>query len=107
MISHWDDGSGMTAILSFELTVAWLGWHLVALRKLPDQGGEKPSDWLGPQNGSRDSFPSVEIENKKVSCLAGFVGGRTKKPSIPGEEDKKNICGHEGPKFLKPVLKIA
>ena len=76
MISHWDDGSGMTTILSFELTVAsrqrmtvkkeygsqgrpdvytgWpdgkrmgLGWHLVALKKSPDQGEEERSQMIG------------------------------------------------------------
>ena len=59
-------------------------------KKSADQEGgrEKPSDWLGPQNGSGDSFPSAEIESKKVSCLAGFVAGRRTKASIPGRRQK-------------------
>ena len=31
-----------------------------------------------PKNGSGDSFPSAEIDNKKVSCWTGIVGDRTK-----------------------------
>ena len=33
------------------------------------QGGEreKPNDWLGPQNGSGDPFPSAEVNSKNVS----------------------------------------
>ena len=49
---------------------------------------EKPNDWLGSQNGSGDSFPSAEIDSKKVSCLAGFVAGRRTKASIPGRRQK-------------------
>ena len=57
-----------------------LGWHLVALKKIAWPGGrrEKPNDWLGPQNGNGDSFPSAEIDNKKVSCWTGFVADGTK-----------------------------
>ena len=47
----------------------------------PDTGRgkrEKPNDWLGPQNGSGDPFPSAEVNSKKRSFWAGFVaGGRT------------------------------
>ena len=43
--------------------VTGLGWNLVALRK--EGGREKPNDWLGPQNGSGDPFPSAEIDSKK------------------------------------------
>ena len=40
-------------------------------KKSPDQEGgrEKPNDWLGPQNGSGDSFLSVEIESKKRAVV--------------------------------------
>ena len=46
----------------------------------PGQGGrrEKPNDRLGPWNGSGDSFPSAEIDNKKVSCWTEFVADGTK-----------------------------
>ena len=38
-------------------------------KKSADQEGgrEKPNDWLGPQNGSGDPFPSAEIDSKKFS----------------------------------------
>ena len=39
-------------------------------------GREKPNDWLGPQNGSGDSFPSAEIESKKGSYWKGLVADR-------------------------------
>ena len=60
------------------------------------RGREKPNDWLGPQNGSGDSFPSAEIEKEKISCLAGFVAGRRTKASIPGRR-QKNIWDTRDP----------
>ena len=69
----------------------------------PDTGGggrEKPNDWLGPQNGSGDSFPSAEIESKK-----GRVRRRqNQKPITPGEEDK-NISWTRGPQVLQASVK--
>ena len=50
-------------------------------------GREKPNDWLGPQNGSGDSFPSAEIESKEGSFWAGLVADRPIAITL-GEEDK-------------------
>ena len=63
--------------------------YLVTSLGLPDTRREKPNDWLGPQNGSGDSFPSAEIENKKVSCWTGFVGDRTKSHVLRVKEDEE------------------
>ena len=78
-------------------------------KKSPDQGErrEKPNDWLGPQNGSGDSFPSGEINNKKVNFLDMVRRRQNQKPSTPGEEDEKISARHEEAIFFKPVLKIA
>ncbi len=65
----------------------------------PGQGGrrEKPNDWLGPQNGSGYSFPSAEIDNKKVSCWTGFVADGTKSQVLRVKEDEKNISDTKEP----------
>ena len=52
---------------------------------------EKPNDWLGPKNGSGDSFPSAEIDNKKVSCWTGFVADGTKAKYFRVKEDEKYL----------------
>ena len=84
----WPDGKRMG-----------LGWHLVALKKSPDQGEEERSQMIGwdPQNGSGDSFLSAEIDNKKVSRWTGFVAGRRTKASIPGRRRQKNISDTRDP----------
>ena len=64
---------------------------------------EKPNDWLGPQNGSGDSFPSAEIESKKVSFWAGLVADRPI-AITPGEEDK-NISWTRGTQVLQASVK--
>ena len=48
-------------------------------KKSADQEGgrEKPNDWLGPQNGSGDPFPSAEIDSKKDEFLSRVRSGRT------------------------------
>ena len=60
-------------------------------KKSADQEGgrEKPNDWLGPQNGSGDSFPSAEVNNKKASFWAGFVAGRRTTAILLRVEDKR------------------
>ena len=63
-------------------------------------GREKPNDWLGPQNGSGDSFPLAEIESKKGSCLAGFVVG---KPVFRVED--KRISETRGTRVLQASIK--
>ena len=74
-------------------------------KKSPDQGErrEKPNDWLGPQNGSGDSFPSAEINNKKVSYWKGLVADRPI-AITPGEEDK-NISQTRGTQVLQASVK--
>ena len=74
-------------------------------KKSADQegGGEKPNDWLGPQNGSGDSFPSAEIESKKVSFWKGLVADRPI-AITPGEEDK-NISWTRGTQVLQASVK--
>ena len=74
-------------------------------KKSADQEGgrEKPSDWLGPQNGSGDSFPSAEIDNKKVSYWKGLVADRPI-AITPGEEDK-NISWTRGTQVLQASIK--
>ena len=59
--------------------VTGLGWNLVSPKKSADQEGgrEKPNDWLGPQNGSGDPFPSAEIDSKKEEFLSRVRSGRT------------------------------
>ncbi len=56
---------------------------------LPGGRREKPNDWLGSQNGSGDSFPSAEIDSKKVSGWTGFVGDRTKSQVLQVKEDEE------------------
>ena len=48
---------------------------------------------------------SAEIDSKKVSFWAGFVADRP--IAILLREKTKEYLRHEGPKFFKPVLKIA
>ena len=97
----------ITTILLFELTVASHQRMTVKNRCLysvtslgsPDTGREeerKPNDWLGPQNGSGDSFPSGEIENKKVSWWTGFVADGTK-AKYYGWKKTKNISDTKKP----------
>ena len=66
-------------------------------------GREKPNDWLGPQNGSGDSFPSAEIESKKVSYWKGLVADRPI-AITPGDEDK-NISWTRGTQVLQTSVK--
>ena len=78
-------------------------WYLVTSdRRTPRGKREKPNDWLGPQNGSGDSFPSAEVNNKKVSFWAGFVAGRRTIASILGWR-QKNTWDTRDPRFFKPV----
>ena len=111
VVSHWDDRNKINTILPFEWTVAsrqrmtvkeecrsQRGYQqMLVLGNLTQvaghQGGrkEKPNDWLGSQNGSRDSFSSAEIDSKKVSCLAGFVGDRTKSQVLRVKKTKKYL----------------
>ena len=62
-------------------------------KKSADQegGGEKPSDWLVPLNGSGTFFRSAKKKKtkRKVSCLGRVRRRQNQKPSTPGEEDKK------------------
>ena len=51
-------------------------WYLVTSGRQTSRGRrEKPNDWLGPQNGSGDSFPSAEVNSKKV-CFFSRARGR-------------------------------
>ena len=55
------------------------------------QGEGERSQMIGwdPKNGSGDSFPSAEIESKKVSFWAWFVGDRTKSQVLRVKKTKK------------------
>ena len=80
-------------------------WYLVTSgRRTPRGRREKPNDWLGPQNGSEDSFPSAEVNNKKVSCLGRVRRRQNQKPSTPGEEDKR-ISETRGTRVLQASIK--
>ena len=99
----------ITTIFLFELTVASHQRMTVKNRCLysvtslgsPDtrkEEREKPNDWLGPQNGSGDSFPSAEIDNKKkkVTCWTWFVTDGTK-ASTRCRRRQKNISDTKEP----------
>ena len=80
-------------------------WYLVTSgRRTPRGRREKPNDWLGPQNGSGDPFPSVEVNRKKGSFWAGSVAGRRTIAILLRVEDRR-MLRREGPEFFKPVLK--
>ena len=66
--------------LLFELTVTWLGWHLVALTKSPDQGGEEEGrsqmiGW-GPKTEVAPFSPSAKKTRRNVSYWKGLVADR-------------------------------
>ena len=118
VVSHWDDRNKITTILVFELTVAsrqrmtvkkecgsqWrptdvCTWWPHSGRLTREGRREKPNDWLGPQNGSGDSFSSAEIDNKKISCWTELVGNRwgAAKAKAPGKWKTKKISDKKKP----------
>ena len=56
-----------------------------------------------PQNGSGDSFPSAEVNNKKVSFWAGLVADRP--IAIYSGLKTKEYLRHEGPQVLQASVK--
>ena len=79
-------------------------WYLVTSgRRTPRGRRAKPNDWLGPQNGSGDSFPSAEVNNKKGSFWAGLVADRP--IAIYSGLKTKEYLRHEGPQVLQASVK--
>ena len=74
-------------------------------RRTPRGRREKPNDWLGPQNGSGDPFPSAEVNSKKFSFWAGSVAGRRTIGILLRVEDKRKKLRHEGPQVLQASVK--
>ena len=81
-------------------------WYLVTSGRRTPEGRrrEKPNDWLGPQNGSGDSFTSAEVNNKKVSCLDRVRSGQTNYSQYSGLKTKEHLR-HEGPHVLQASVK--
>ena len=69
----------------------------------PDTKGEKrEAKWLAGAPKRKWGLLPLSVNNKKVSCLAGFVAGRRTKASIPGWR-QKNIWDTRDPRFFEPV----
>ena len=65
--------------LLFELTVTWLEWHLVALTKSPDQGGEEGRSQMigwGPKTEVAPFSLSAKTTRRNVSYWKGLVADR-------------------------------
>ena len=76
-------------------------------KKSADQEGgrEKPNDWLGPQNGSGDPFPSAEIDSKKDQFLSRVRSGRTNHSHFTQGGRQRELLRHEGPQALQASVK--
>ena len=91
--------------LLFELTVTWLGWHLVALTKSPDQGGEEGRSQMigwGPKTEVAPFSPSAKKTRRNVSYWKGLVADRPI-AIYSGRRRQKHILDTRDPRFFKPV----
>ena len=121
VISHWDDGSGMTTILSFELTVA-SHQRMTVKKEYGSQARPDVYTWwpysgrltregrnqtIGWDPKTEVGTPSRQRKWKRKESVVGQGSWQTEpKPVLRVEEDIK-IFRIEEAIFFKPVLKIA
>ena len=91
--------------LLFELTVTWLGWHLVALTKSPEQGGGGRSQMIGwgPKTEVAPFSPSAKKTRRNVSYWKGLVADRP--IAIYSGWRQKNYLRTRGTQVLQASIK--
>ena len=120
-MSHWDGWSMITAILKFELTVA-SRQRMTVKKEYGSQGRPDVYTWW-PHSGhlAREGRsqtigwdPKTEVETpscqrkwKRKKLVIGQGSWQTDQKPVLRVKKTKKYLGHEGPKFFKPVLKIA